>query len=159
MPRSARGRLERVVDLRQVGAQQRPAAVAVRQPQVLERRDVAEVPDERAHQRRVDALEILLVDAVDQPAGLLADRVQPGRVELCHPCLCPGVALELWTLFRTGHATGCVFTQMCRIFTRKSSIRSRVPYTPLVTRSNGPVCAPNPDAQASRPAVARSASP
>ena len=41
--------LERVVDIGEVVVEQRPAAVAVDEPQVLERGDVAEVPHERAH--------------------------------------------------------------------------------------------------------------
>ena len=50
--------LERVVDVGQVVAEQRPPAAAVHEPQVLERRDMPEVPDERAHQRRMDALQV-----------------------------------------------------------------------------------------------------
>ena len=59
-------RLERVVDLGQLRSHQGEAAAAVREPQVLERGDVAEIPDERAHQRRVDALERAVVQVRDE---------------------------------------------------------------------------------------------
>ena len=54
------GCLERVVDLGEALAEHWPPAVAVHQPQILERRDVTEIPHERAHQGRVDALEIVV---------------------------------------------------------------------------------------------------
>ena len=79
------GRLERVVDLGQVGSEHRLAAEATDEPQVLEGGDVAEVPDERAHQRRVDALEVLVADAGDEGQRALTrlgqglDRVGGGQ--------------------------------------------------------------------------------
>ena len=78
-------RLERVVDLGQVAAEHRLAAEAMDEPQVLERGDVPEVPDERAHQRRVDALEVLVADVGDECQRALArlgqrlDRVGGGQ--------------------------------------------------------------------------------
>ena len=42
----------------EVLTQQRALAVTVHEPQVLVCRDVREVPDQRAHQRGVDALEV-----------------------------------------------------------------------------------------------------
>ena len=64
-------RLEGVVHLREVLAQQLGAGLAAH-PQVLERGDVAEIPGERAHQRVVDAVEVLAAHAVDEPQGALA---------------------------------------------------------------------------------------
>ncbi len=54
--------LEGVIDLGEVLAQQPPAAEAVDHPQVFERGDVSEVPDERAHQGRVNPFEIGIGD-------------------------------------------------------------------------------------------------
>src|SRR5438067_1162505 len=51
--------LHRVVDIHEVRVQQRPLAVTVHEPQILERCDVTEVPYEGAHQRRVNSLELL----------------------------------------------------------------------------------------------------
>ena len=52
------GGLERVVHRGEVLVQERALAVTVHEPQVLVRRDVREVPHQRAHQRGVDALEV-----------------------------------------------------------------------------------------------------
>ena len=68
--------LERVVDVGELLAQQRASAEAVDQPQIFERRDVAEVPDERAEDRRVDAFEIGVGDRSHQ-----RERPVPGLVE------------------------------------------------------------------------------
>ena len=67
----ARG-LGRVVDLHQVRPQRRHPRAAARDPEVLERRDVTEVPHQRAHERVVDALEILVAHRLDQPQRPLA---------------------------------------------------------------------------------------
>ena len=76
----ARG-LGGVVDLGQVGPQQLEPAGPVAEPEVLEGRDVAEVPDQRAHQRVVHAVEILVGDRLDQRqralAGLGEQRFDP----------------------------------------------------------------------------------
>ena len=55
----ARG-LEGVVDLRQLAPEHGLAAVAVHQPQVLESRDVPEIPHQRAHDRVDHALQIVV---------------------------------------------------------------------------------------------------
>ncbi len=65
-------RLERVVQRGELGAQQLEAAVAVGEPQVLVGGDVAEVPHQRAHDRRVHALELLVVERRDQRQRSLA---------------------------------------------------------------------------------------
>ena len=65
-------RLERVVHRRQLGAQQRLAAEAVHQPQVLVRRDVREVPRERAHDRLVLGLDVGVAEGGDESEGALA---------------------------------------------------------------------------------------
>ena len=60
------GSLEGVVELGELGAQQRQPGVAVGQPQILVGGDVREVPDERAHDRRVGALERRVVEVRDE---------------------------------------------------------------------------------------------
>ena len=55
-------RLIGVVDRGVVGAQQVEPARRPAQPEVLERRDVAEVPGQGAHQAAVDAVEVLVAD-------------------------------------------------------------------------------------------------
>ncbi len=52
--------LERVVHCGEVLAQQRALSVTMRQPQVLKRGDMAEIPDQRAHQGGVDAFEVVV---------------------------------------------------------------------------------------------------
>ena len=69
-------RLHRVVHVDHVWTQHRPLAEPVDEPQVLERRDVPEVPDQRAHQRRVHPLEVLVRDGRDQSHGPLARLVE-----------------------------------------------------------------------------------
>ena len=68
-PAGPRG-LEGVVDVGQLLVQQGPAAQPVHDPQILEGRDVAEVPDQRAHQRGMDALQVGVRDTGHQ--GLCA---------------------------------------------------------------------------------------
>jgi hypothetical protein len=48
------------------------AADPLDQPQLLEVGDVAEVPGERAEDRRVDGVELLLAERLDQQQGALA---------------------------------------------------------------------------------------
>ncbi len=64
-------RLEGVVDVGEVGAQQFEPGLPS-DPEVLERGDVPEVPDERAHQRVVNAIEIVVGDVLDQGKRALA---------------------------------------------------------------------------------------
>ncbi len=75
-------RLERVVALRQVWPQQLEARVAMGQPQVLVGGDVAEIPDERAHDRRVHALQVLVAESGDQRERARAGLVKIGE-RLC----------------------------------------------------------------------------
>jgi hypothetical protein len=58
--------LDRVVELAQVAAQRLAAADVPDQPQLLEVADVAQVPDQRAQDRRVDAVELFLRERLDQ---------------------------------------------------------------------------------------------
>jgi hypothetical protein len=53
--------LEGVVDVHQVRAQELEAGAAVAEPQILVRRDVPEVPHQRAHQRVVHPVQVGLV--------------------------------------------------------------------------------------------------
>ena len=64
----ARG-LEGVVEVGEVAAQQRLAAVAVHEPQVLVGGDVAEIPVQRAHERVLDALELGMAEGRDEREG------------------------------------------------------------------------------------------
>ncbi len=83
---AARSRgLEGVVDLGELGVQERQAPVAVSQPEILEARDVAEVPDERAHQRGVNAFEILVRHAGHERERLRACLRQSAELENGHP--------------------------------------------------------------------------
>ena len=54
------GRLGRVVDLPEALARGPQPADVLAEPEVLERGDVAQVPDQRAHQRVVDPVQVLL---------------------------------------------------------------------------------------------------
>jgi hypothetical protein len=60
------GRLGSVVHDREIRVKRRHAPRSLREPEVLERGDVAEVPDERAHQRVVDAMKVLVAHALDE---------------------------------------------------------------------------------------------
>ena len=66
------GRLEGVVHRGQLRVQQRLAAVAVDEPQVLVGRDVAEVPHQRAHQRGMRGLDIDVRQRGDEVERALA---------------------------------------------------------------------------------------
>jgi hypothetical protein len=86
----ARG-LERVVGDRQVGPQQRLARRAVDQPQVLVGGDVAEIPRQRAHDRREHCVQTLLIevgDELERPLTLGGHRrlSRPGRGWLLGQC-------------------------------------------------------------------------
>ena len=89
--------LHRVVYVDQLGPDHRSIAVAVDEPQVLERRDVTEVPHERAHQGRVHPLQVLVGDWRDELERPLTgplerfehlDPASPGRG-------CPGCSRAL----------------------------------------------------------------
>ena len=93
----ARG-LEGVVDIGQLLAQQRLAAEAMHDPEVLEGGDVAQVPDQRAHQRGVDPLQLLIGEGGHQLERPLAGLLQPvdrclgvahrdGCLEAVHPLI------------------------------------------------------------------------
>ena len=66
------GRLERVVHARQVRPQQLQSREPVRQPQVLVGGDVTEIPRERAHDRRVHARQLILVEMRNKRERALA---------------------------------------------------------------------------------------
>ncbi len=75
----ARG-LEGVIEVGEVAAQQRLAAMAMHDPEILVGGDVAEVPVQRAHQRVLDALEVVVVEARDERERPIAGVLQ-GRSE------------------------------------------------------------------------------
>ena len=64
--------LDRVVEAPQLAVHRLAAADPLHQPQLLEVGDVAEVPGERAEDRRVDGVELLVGERLDQEEGPLA---------------------------------------------------------------------------------------
>ena len=58
--------LDRVVEAAELAVQRLAAADRLHQPELLEVGDVAEVPGQRAEDRRVDAVELLVVERLDQ---------------------------------------------------------------------------------------------
>jgi hypothetical protein len=81
--------LDRVVEAAELTVQRLTAADRLHQPKLLEVGDVAEVPGQRAEQRRVDVVELLVVERLDQLqracAGLgetLRDRTLEARRHL-----------------------------------------------------------------------------
>jgi len=57
---------DRVVEAPELAAQRLAAADPLDQPELLEVRDVAEVPSERAEDRRVDLVELLVGERLDE---------------------------------------------------------------------------------------------
>jgi hypothetical protein len=82
LPPSGPGRLRGVVDCHQLRPQRLDAGTAHADPEVLEGRDVAEVPDERAQQRAVHPLEVVGRDRLDQRERSLACLAERARVVL-----------------------------------------------------------------------------
>ena len=99
-------RLGCVVHLHQVGPQRRHAGAAPGHPQVLEGGDVPQVPDERAHQRVVHALEVGLIDGLRQPHRPLARVREQDADPLAEQRLSPSKGHCYWVegrhLFRDG---------------------------------------------------------
>jgi hypothetical protein len=71
--------LDGVVEVAQVSAQRLAAADVADQPELLEVRDVAEVPDQRAQDGRVDPVELLVAERLDQLQGVDARLGQAVR--------------------------------------------------------------------------------
>jgi hypothetical protein len=59
--------LDRVVEVAEVTAQRLTAADVPDEPELLEVADVPEVPDQRAQDRRVDLVQLLVAERLDQP--------------------------------------------------------------------------------------------
>ena len=77
------GLLDRVVELAEVSAQWLASADTPDQPELLEVPDVAEVPDQRAQDRVVDPIELLVGERLDQLEGVAACLLQaPGQLGL-----------------------------------------------------------------------------
>ena len=76
LPAHGARRLERVVQVGEVSSQQLAATVAMAQPQVLIGGDVGEIPHQRAHDRRVNALELLVVELRHERQRALTRRAQ-----------------------------------------------------------------------------------
>ena len=77
------GLLDRVVEIAEVAAERFAAADPLNEPELLEVADVAEVPDQRAEDRVVDPIELLLGERLDQLEGVAAGLIQtPGQFGL-----------------------------------------------------------------------------
>jgi hypothetical protein len=75
--------LDRVVELAEVTPEWLPAADPLDEPELLEVGDVPEVPDQRAEDRVVDPVELLLRERLDQREGVTACLLQtPGQLGL-----------------------------------------------------------------------------
>jgi hypothetical protein len=75
--------LDRVVELAEVTAQRLAAADPADKPELLEVGDVPEVPDQRAEDRVVDPIELLLRERLDQLQGVDACLFEaPGQFGL-----------------------------------------------------------------------------
>ena len=71
--------LDRVVEAAELAPERLAVADRLDQPELLEVGDVAEVPGERAEQRRVDPVELAVVERLDQVEGALARLREPVR--------------------------------------------------------------------------------
>jgi len=69
--------LDGVIEVTELAAQRLPATDPPDEPELLEVRDVPEIPDQRAEDRRVDAVELLVGERLDQPEGVTACLSQP----------------------------------------------------------------------------------
>jgi len=75
--------LDRVIERAEVPAQGLAAADPLDQPELLEVGDVPEIPDQRAENRVVDAVELLVRERLDQLQGVTACLLQvPGQLGL-----------------------------------------------------------------------------
>jgi hypothetical protein len=77
--------LDRVVEATELAVQRLARADRLDQPELLEVGDVAEVPGQRAEDRRVDAVELLVVELLDQRIGAPARRREPIRDRFLGP--------------------------------------------------------------------------
>jgi hypothetical protein len=68
--------LDRVVEVAQVAAKGLAPADSLDQPELLEVGDVPEIPDQRAEDRVVDPVELLLGEGLDQRQGVVACLLQ-----------------------------------------------------------------------------------
>ena len=77
------GLLDRVVELAQLSAEWLAPADPLDQPELLEVGDVPQVPDQRAEDRVVDPIQLLLGERLDQLEGVAACLLQaPGQLGL-----------------------------------------------------------------------------
>jgi len=75
--------LDRVIELPQLPTESLTAADALDQPELLEVGDVPQIPDQRAENRVVDPVELLLRERLDQLEGVAARLLQaPGQLSL-----------------------------------------------------------------------------
>ena len=71
--------LDRVVEAAELAVHRLALADRLHQPELLEVGDVAEVPGQRAEDRRVDGVELLVVERLDQRKSALARLGKPFR--------------------------------------------------------------------------------
>jgi hypothetical protein len=69
--------LDRVVEVAELTAQRLASPDPPYQPELLEVGDVAEVPDQRAEDRRVDAVQLLIGERLDQQEGVTPCLSEP----------------------------------------------------------------------------------
>jgi hypothetical protein len=82
-PPDLAGLLNRVVELAQVAAQRLATADPLDEPELLEVADVTEIPDQRAEDRVVDPIELLVGERLDQLEGVTACFIEaPGQLGL-----------------------------------------------------------------------------
>ena len=80
--------LDRVVEAAELAVQRLPATHRLHQPQLLEVGDVAQVPRQWAEDRRIDAVQLLVGERLDEPEGspsrlgqALRDRILLGGLD------------------------------------------------------------------------------
>jgi hypothetical protein len=75
--------LDRVVELAEIASERVAAADPLDQPELLEVGDVPQIPDQRAEDRAVDPIELIVRKRLDQAQGVTACLVQtPGQLGL-----------------------------------------------------------------------------
>ena len=79
--------LDRVVDAAEIAVQRFPAPGRLDEPQLLEVGDMAQIPRERTEQRRVDGVELLVAELLDEQESASTRLGEPLRNPLPIGCL------------------------------------------------------------------------
>jgi hypothetical protein len=96
------GLLDRVIELAEVPPERLSSADLADQPELFEVGDVAEVPDQRTEDRRVDPVELLVREWLDQLQGVASSLSEP----LCDRGLLLAAGGATTLLFRCGNLLG-----------------------------------------------------